>query len=504
MAALIVAAFLGPLLLALLVLLPSASRRVGQALAPLAPLPALVLALFGPDGFALEVSWLLLGSTFVLDALGSLFLGFTALVWLIAGWYARAYLLEDPGRPRFWTFFLATQAGNLGLCLAADAVSFYLFFAVMTFAAYGLVVHDGSVEAYRAGRVYIVMAVLGEAALVVALLMVTAAAGSIRVDDIAATPQSALAVALLLAGFGVKVGVPLLHMWLPLAHPVAPVPASAVLSGVMLKAGVLGWLRFLPLGGEPLPMLGAALSAAALAAMFLGVAAGLMQRDAKVLLAYSSVSQMGYLSLTVGLGLVAPAMWPALLPAVGLYALHHALAKSALFLGAGVVQARGARSWVLAGLSLPALALAGAPLTSGMLAKLELKAVATELPSEWAQPLVWLLPLAAVGTGLLMARLLILATGQAGRRSSRGLAAPWWTLVALGMLLPWWLAPAPDLEEIFDTVWPLVLALALSALAVRRGLEPPSLPPGDLVVPIERLLAQTRPASGIARRPRTS
>lgn len=289
-----------PLLIVPLLLFP-ASRAMGLRLAPWAPLAGLMLALTAPADPHLD----LLGTSLGLDDTGRLFLLFTALVWLLAGWFAHGWLRDDAGKHRFWAFFLAAQAGNIGVCLALDAASFYLLFALMTFAAYGLVVHSGTVEALRAGRMYLTMAVLGEALLVAGMLLAVDAADTHRLADLAASPLAGPAAVLLIAGFGIKVGVPLLHMWLPLAHPVAPVPASAVLSGVMLKAGLLGWLRFLPLGTHALPEAGAVLMVAELAAMFLGVGAGLAQRNPKVLLAYSSVSQMGFMTLGVGAGLAA-------------------------------------------------------------------------------------------------------------------------------------------------------------------------------------------------------
>ncbi len=486
-----------PLLAAALVLAP-ASRALGLRLAPWLPLPALALALAAPDGTALDLPWLLLGSRLGLDATGRLFLFFTALVWLIAGVYARGWLRDDPRRHVYWAFHLATQAGNLWVCLAQDAAGFYLGFTLMTFAAYGLVVHTGSAEARRAGRVYLAMAVLGEAALVAGLLLAVGAAGSPLIGDLAAAPLPGWAAALLILGFGIKVGVPLLHLWLPLAHPVAPVPASAVLSGVMLKAGLLGWLRFLPLGVEAQPAAGALLMAAGLAALFYGVAVGLAQRDAKVLLAYSSVSQMGFMTLGVGAGLAAPGLWPLLLPAVGLYALHHALAKSALFLGVGVAQARGGRPAVLAGLALPALALAGAPLTSGALAKVEMKVAVAALPGPWSVLLEGLLPLAAAGTALLMARLLWLAARQAGGAARPGLLAPWLAGLAAVAVLPGWLAAEGAWARALGggawvaALWPLALAAALAWAALRRRWRAPAVPPGDVLPLLERAWAALR------------
>jgi hydrogenase-4 component B len=482
-----------PLALAALVLAP-ASRTTALRLAPWAPLPALILAFAAPLELRLDLPAVLLGTTLGLDDSGRLFLQFSALVWLVASLFARGWLRDDARQPRFWAFFLATQAGNLGLCLALDAASFYLLFALMTFAAYGLIVHNGTPEALRAGRVYLTMAVVGEAALVVGILLAVVASGSHAFEVLSASALSGPAAALLISGFAIKVGVPLLHMWLPLAHPVAPVPASAVLSGVMLKAGLLGWLRFLPLGSHALPEAGAMLMLAGLAAMFLGVAAGLAQRQPKVLLAYSSVSQMGYMTLAVGAGLAAPALWPLLLPAVGLYALHHALAKSALFLGAGLVRVHGMTGLRLAGLALPALALAGAPLSSGLLAKTQLKLAFDSLPAPWATIVIPLLPLAALGTALLMARLLWLVwdkyrdSAASARPPPAGVRVSWLTGVLASLVLVWLLAPdglraqvlASDV--LLDAAWPPIAAAVLAYFALRLRWRAPALPPGDVLL----------------------
>ncbi|MCD6706391.1 MAG: complex I subunit 5 family protein [Thiobacillus sp.] len=494
-----------PLLIVPLALFP-ASRAMGLRLAPWAPLAGLILALTATADTHLDLPGVLLGTTLGLDDTGRLFLLFTSLVWLLAGGFAHGWLSDDVDKHRFWTFFLAAQAGNIGLCLAMDAVSFYLLFALMSFAAYGLVVHSGTVEALHAGRVYLAMAVLGEALQVVGMLLAVGAAESHRLVDLAASPLAGLAAVLLIAGFGIKVGVPLLHMWLPLAHPVAPVPASAVLSGVMLKAGLLGWLRFLPLGAHALPEAGAVLMVAGLTAMFLGVAAGLAQRNPKVLLAYSSISQTGFMTLGVGAGLAAPALWPLLLPAVGLYALHHALAKSALFLGAGLIRVRGAHSTYLAVLALPALALAGAPLSSGMLAKIQLKSALANLAAPWPELLAGLLPLAALGTTLLMARLLWLIRDQyapatpplGSAHAASRFDIPWLLLVLASVGLVWAMPPhyllpqALSPSALLDAAWPPLAALALGVIALRLRWRTPMLPPGDVLVPLLRGLAYLR------------
>jgi formate hydrogenlyase subunit 3/multisubunit Na+/H+ antiporter MnhD subunit len=494
--ALLLAAWLVPLLLAVLLGLP-ALRATALALAPWAAMPALAAALLA--GTAVwEQPAVLTGVRLGLDATGRGFLLLASLLWLIAGVYARAYLAEDERRLRFWVFFLVTQAGNLGLVLALDAVSFYLGFALMTFAAYGLVVHAGDPEALRAGRVYLVMAVLGEAALLVGLLLLVGATGSTQLPAAAGTP---LAAALLAAGFGVKAGVVLLHMWLPLAHPVAPTPASAVLSGAMIKAGLLGWMRFLPLGGVALPELGTAFLALGLASALYGVAVGLAQRDPKTILAYSSVSQMGFMTLGVGAALLDPGSWPALAAAVVLYAFHHGLTKGALFLGVGVAQAvRGAaRRWVLSGLALPALALAGAPLTSGALAKGALKAALVALPEPWPAVLAALLPLAAVGTTLLMARFLwVLAqVPHHAAPHGRGLIAAWIASLSAVLLAAWLAFPelvqagaSLQAAQLWSASWPVLVGFLAAAAVLHWGggiarRAGAALAPGDVLALVE-------------------
>ena len=240
-----------PLLLSL-ALAPRSLRTLAEKLAPLAALPAFLLAVFARPDTVVEVP-LLLGTRFGLTETTQLFLLFSAGLWLLAGLYARAYLEEDPASGRFFGFFLATMSGNLGLVVARDVVGFYLFFILMSFAAYGMIVHDGAPRAFRAGRMYLIFVVIGETFLLPAMILVSTVAGTYRLEEVPAavaeSPLRGLILFLILAGFGTKVGVLLLHFSLPLAYPASPPPAGAALGGPMIKAGLLGWLIFLP-GGE--------------------------------------------------------------------------------------------------------------------------------------------------------------------------------------------------------------------------------------------------------------
>jgi formate hydrogenlyase subunit 3/multisubunit Na+/H+ antiporter MnhD subunit len=509
---LMAAALLAPLLLATAQFM-APGRWVFSAIAPWAAAPALALTLV-PE-FRVELPWLLLGTRLGLDATGRIFLVFTALLWLIAGPYARIYMASDPKHRRFAGFFLSTMAGNLGVILAQDVASFHLFFALMTLSAYGLVVHEGGEEPRRAGRIYLVLAMFGEAMLLVAFLLSVSAADSLFVDNIpkavALSPLRDLIVALLLGGFGVKVGVLVLHVWLPLAHPVAPTPASAVLSGVIIKAGLLGWLRFLPLGQTALPNWGYGLMAAGIGAAFYAIAIGLMQKDSKTVLAYSSISQMGLITVPVGLGLATPAGWPQASAAVAVYAVHHALAKGALFLGVGVARTvagdQRQLGWLMAGLVLPALALAGAPLTSGALAKESLKKSIVSAPEALQDGLAWTLSLAAMGTSLLLRFLYLVrleALAQVHGNSNRGLVLAWVPALLAVLTLPWivftekgeaFLVHALELGTLWGGLWPIGGSILLACLFGRRFVRSAlSIPAGDLLVPMERLTLNARNA----------
>jgi formate hydrogenlyase subunit 3/multisubunit Na+/H+ antiporter MnhD subunit len=501
--------------LAVLLLLGRGTASWGARLLPWAPVPALLLSLLAREGEARAAPWLMLEGQVGLDLAGRGFLFFTALLWIAAGLFARAYIGRSPGWRRHHLFHLVTLLGNLGVVVALDAATFYASFAVMTFAAYGLIVHDGTAPAHRAGGVYVGLAVAGEAAILAGMVLSVRAAGTLSLAGIpaavAAAPDRDWIVGLVLLGFGIKAGALFLHVWLPLAHPAAPTAASAVLSGAMIKAGLLGWIRFLPLGEAALPGWGGVLIAAGLGAAFYGVLVGLVQEDSKVKLAYSSISQMGFLNVGVGIGLTSPDAAPLVLTSVVVYALHHGLAKGSLFLGVGVArsghEAGRRRGLLTAGLGLGALALAGAPLTSGHVAKTALKDAAALAPGGWYGWLNVLLPLAAVGTTLLMGRFLwVVLTREVGGSApgSRGLWLPWALLLAATPISVW-VAPllfaleetgswSLSLEVLWTSAWPVAVGLALLWLGrdLLRRRETVRVPPGDLLVVGERALGALR------------
>jgi formate hydrogenlyase subunit 3/multisubunit Na+/H+ antiporter MnhD subunit len=484
-------------------------RRAAIRIAPWGAAPAFVLAVGLPCS-TIHSNTVLFGMSLgVAGTVTRSFVVLTASVWLAAGLFGRGYMRDDPRCARFWMFFLAAASGNFGLVLARDVASFYLFFALMTFAAYGLVVHEQSEEARRAGKVYLITALIGEMFLLAAFLLIVGANINVALDDVpravAGSSYRDLVVGLLLVGFGIKAGALVLHVWLPLAHPVAPTPASAVLSGAMINAGLLGWVRFLPLGIAALPGPGFVCLVAGLTAALYGVVVGLTQRDPKTILAYSSVSQMGFMTAAIGVALAAPVAAVAAVSAIVFYALHHAFAKAALFLGAGVVAAtrsRWSRRLVVLGLAWSALDLAGAPLSSGALAKISLKQVMELAPWSSFLPIA-LLSVGAIGSALLMAHFLCQAARQDRASSRRGLWAPWGALLVLDIVL--FVMPPADREHlgllirptnVISAIWPVAIGVALFGVArylSGRGIRiGPRIPPGDLVVVFEALSRTVR------------
>jgi hydrogenase-4 component B len=440
-----------------------AGQRYASWTTVIAPLPALLAAAVVPVGSSVSLPWLLLGVQLGLDDSGRVFLLFSGLLWLVASLYAAGSLACDHKATRFRIFFLLAMAGNLGLIVAQDAVSFYLGFTLMGLAAYGLIAHPASQHARRAARRYLVWTIAGEMLLFTAIVMLAAQhSGVVSFSVLQSSPPGGFMVLLLLIGFGIKLALPGLHLWLPQAYAVTPTPAVAVLSGSMINAGLLGWLRFLPPGDAALANWGQALLAAGITGIFFGAIAGLLQRSPRLLLGYSSISKMGVLTSGMGAALAWPETAPVVIGAVVIYAAHHALVKGALFLGLGLVERDGLRPWIQAGLVFLALALAGAPLTSGAFAK----SVLTSSLPESAQHLVMLLAATAFTTTLLMVRFLLLVRGLRVSKPSPLPAVTitaWLSLVAIIAAYP--IVIAQTMQLMANTV-PVFLGVLLSVLVL--------------------------------------
>ena len=293
----------------------------------------------------------------------------------------------------YYMQLLFVEGAMLGIVLAGDLITFFMFWEIMSWTSYFLIVHGGK-KSVAAGYKYIIMSILGAYAMFIAIAMIFARAHSLVYADVAVlfSHSSATFViwttALLCIGFFVKAAVMPLHTWLPDAHSEAPSPVSPLLSGVLIKMGAYG--LFVVLYGFlsvniaknlmpsvfSTPILLYIIQWLAALSIVLATFLAIVQEDAKRLLAYSSVSQIGYVVLGIATG-------TSLGIAGGLFhALNHAIFKSLLFLAVGAVIYRtGTRNMSELGglvkkmpvtfvaLLLGIIALAGVPPLNGFVSK---------------------------------------------------------------------------------------------------------------------------------------
>ena len=329
----------------------------------------------------------LFGARFALDSVSLLFLVVVNAVAFACMIYATSYVAHLGGRGKFFALLLIMVFGLNAMLLTRDLFSLYLFLEVASIASYVLVAfgleHDGIESAVK----YLLLSAVATSLVLVGILLVYMTAGTLEFAPLAAALEGTggpvpgmllLAAALFIAGFGLKAAVMPFHAWLPDAHPSAPAPISAMLSGVVIKvAGIYALVRvffgILPEIGEVRTVF----LALGTLSMIAGAVLAYLQRDFKRMLAYSSISQIGYILIGLGLG--------NLLGLVGalFHVFNHALFKSLLFLNSGAVQYRlGTRDMeqmgglenrmpVTAGTSVfGTLAIAGVPPFNGFWSKL--------------------------------------------------------------------------------------------------------------------------------------
>ncbi|MGO9233851.1 MAG: hydrogenase 4 subunit B [Methylocella sp.] len=289
------------------------------------------------------------GAHFHVDALAAFFLAVVNLGGASASLYGIGYGRHEHEPLRVLPFFPAFLAGMNLVVLAADAFSFLVAWEFMSLASWALVMaHHKEPGNLEAGYVYIVMASAGTLALLLAFGLLAGPEGGYAFDAIRAHKISPLRAGLVLGlalfGAGSKAGLVPLHVWLPLAHPAAPSHVSALMSGVMTKVAIYGFLRivFDLLGQEAEWWWGLPILAAGGGTAVMGVLYALMQHDLKRLLAYHTVENIGIIFIGLGLALAFRAFDMGSAAALALTAglLHvfnHSVFKSLLFFGAGAV-----------------------------------------------------------------------------------------------------------------------------------------------------------------------
>ncbi len=296
-----------------------------------------------------------IGLQLKVDLFGALFALFASFIWFLATLFSWTYMSHEHQQTRYYAFLLLTLTGCIGVFLAGDLFSLFLFFEMMSLLSYVLVIHTETEEAMEAGRNYLFLSVIGGLSLLVGILLLYFTTGTTALAPQMELLEGAGAVRylilfFLIIGFGIKAGMVPLHIWLPKAHPVAPSPASALLSGIMIKTGAYGIIRVVnliitPAEGEhalwELPeTIGMIIIWFAIATMLSAALMALFQTNIKRILAYSSISQMGY--ILMGVGCAAYLGYEGAMGFGGFtyHILNHAFFKAGMFMMAGAIYAR--------------------------------------------------------------------------------------------------------------------------------------------------------------------
>jgi len=322
---------------------------------------------------------------FRIDTLGFYFGLLLSVLWVIASFYSLGYITSR--ETRYYSFLSLNLSFCLGVAFSANMFTLFIFYELMSLFTYPLIIHDETDIARRAGLKYLVYSITAGAVILAALIMQYFYSGTLAFTGrgtIGAAGVSAgvlkVIFSIYLLGFGVKACIMPLHGWVPDAHPAAPAPASALLSGVILKVGVFGIMRVVydVFGVDLLKRLGVSLPMLYVASITIIVASifAITQTDLKRRLAYSSVGQVSY--IIFGLFLLSKS------GAYGamLHVAHHAFMKGTLFLCSGIIMhelgTKDVREMDGAGAKIPltmiafsiaALGMMGTPVTCGFISK---------------------------------------------------------------------------------------------------------------------------------------
>lgn len=313
---------------------------------------ALSLVKFGDRGIYRMGGWPPpIGINYVLDGLSALMLVVISSIAFVTALFSLTYMSDYRHLGKFYGLFSLMLAGMYGVTLTGDVFNMYVYLEVAAISSYALVGFNRGPEEIEASFKYLVMGAIGSVFILLGIAMLYGAVGSLNIADISVRISEMadrsfilLSTALFIVGFGLKAAFVPFHSWLPDAHSSAPTPISAMLSGVLIKVLGIYALSRLLFNGLNLPHLAPQILVwIGAGSMFVGGMIALGQKDLKRLLAYSSISQMGYITLGLGMGGVLlsqgkPAIATLALMGGIFHLVNHATYKSLLFLFSGVVE----------------------------------------------------------------------------------------------------------------------------------------------------------------------
>jgi len=280
------------------------------------------------------------GLAFTVDGFRSIYAVIAALMWLVTSLFSPEYFAHYRNRNRYYLFLLITLGATEAVFLSADLYTTFVFFEIMSLCSYVWVAQDEKKDALRAGGTYLAVAVIGGMVLLMGIFLLYQEAGTLMIADL---PEKLSGKALwpaalcMFVGFAGKAGAYPIHIWLPKAHPVAPAPASALLSGILTKTGIFGILVISCKMMLHEALWGAFVLVIGVATMFLGALLALFSVNFKRTLACSSVSQIGFILVGAGMLVLLGEENTLAVRGTFLHMVNHSLFKLILFLVAAVV-----------------------------------------------------------------------------------------------------------------------------------------------------------------------
>lgn len=281
------------------------------------------------------------GLFFEVDGFRGVYATIAAFMWAMVAVFEKEYFLNHENRDRFMLFLLWTLGATLGVFLSADLMTTFIFFEIMSFTSYVWVAQEEKKDALRASQTYLAVAVFGGLVMLMGIFMLYHRLGTLRIDELLYVQQfdgyMVAAGICLLVGFGAKAGAFPLHIWLPKAHPVAPAPASALLSGILTKTGIFGILILSCRLFHNFAQWGMLILAIGVITMFGGALLAVFSIDLKRTLACSSMSQIGFILVGIGMQNLLGHENQLALQGTMLHMMNHSLIKLVLFLMAGAI-----------------------------------------------------------------------------------------------------------------------------------------------------------------------
>lgn len=377
---------------------------------------------------------------FITGGFAALYCGIAVFMWVCSLLFSIEYMAHYEHKKRYYIFMVATWFATMGVLASGDFLTTFIFFEIMSFTSYLLVIHEETPGPMRAGETYLAVAVIGGMVMLMGLFLLYDAIGTVRFAEISAGVSSFLAAGgskgrlyasgiCILIGFGAKAGMFPIHIWLPKAHPIAPAPASALLSGILTKTGIFGIIIISTRVFFEDQTWGTLLSVLGAITMFLGAFLALFSIDLKRTLACSSVSQIGF--ILIGISMLVLLGHENALASMGtiLHMVNHSTIKLLLFSSAGAIymkrhtlnlnQLRGYgrnKPWLMVLFLVGATSIAGIPGTSGYISKTLLHESIVEYiehahhlgqPTAWFSALEWIFLISGGMTLCYMTKLFI-------------------------------------------------------------------------------------------------